>query len=215
MSIKKVIFDCDGVLIDSEIVAAEVVTKSLEDLGTSIHIEDYLRNHSGKTFRDIIVQLNIKLPYSIETFISNAEQLVYEDIRPIQGIKSVLNSINLPKAVVSNSHLEQVRKSIESTDIAHHFEERCFSASMVKEPKPSPMVYQLAADTLSVRPEECLVVEDSKSGVKAAVAANMNVIGFCGGSHILNDHDKTLLSLGAKETAMNTQELITIINQFM
>ncbi len=215
MNIKKVIFDCDGVLVDSEIVAAEVVTRELSALGMDIEVNHYLANYSGKTFRDILVLLDIELPYPIAEFIAKAEQLVYEHIRPIEGIHDVLNGIALEKAVVSNSYLEQVRKSIESIGIADHFGNRCFSASMVEKPKPSPMVYQLAAKTLGVHPEECLVIEDSKSGVTAASNANMNVIGFCGGSHILDGHDEELTILGAKKVAMNTTELSSIIATFL
>lgn len=211
MDIEQVIFDCDGVLVDSEIVAAEVVVKELNRLGVSIDVPFYLRNYSGKTFRDILKILNFKLPYPLEEFIHNAERQVYENVRPIEGIQHVLDHIELPKAVVSNSDLPQVKISIETIGIAHHFQDNCFSASMVTTPKPSPMVYQLAAKTLKKNPAQCLVVEDSKSGVTAAVAADMNVIGFCGGSHILPGHDVELKKLGAKKIAMNTAELGAII----
>ncbi|MEL7003993.1 MAG: HAD-IA family hydrolase [Bacteroidota bacterium] len=211
MPIKKVIFDCDGVLVDSEIVAAEVVTQELSQLGTVISIQDYLTNYTGKTFRNILEYLKVDLHCSINEFIQNAEHKVYENIRPIKGIHEVLDSIKLEKSVVSNSYLKQVKKSVEAIGIEHHFSDRYFSSSMVAKPKPSPMIYELAAQTLNVSPYDCLVIEDSKTGVTAAKSANMNVIGFCGGSHILNGHDKALTSLGAESVAMNTTELAEII----
>lgn len=211
---KQLIFDCDGVIVDTEIVAAEVTTKVFQRYNVHIAIEDYIKNHTGKTisglFRTLLSPEHLE-QVDVKILAEECDQDIYNQLRAVEGMKEVVTSIDIPKAVVSNSRLWQVKKAIKHVGLEEAFNDRFFSAEMVANPKPAPDIYLHAAKSLGVAPEHCLVVEDSKSGVKAAVAAGMTVIGFAGASHIREGHGEALAELGAAKVAMNPQELKQMI----
>ncbi|QSE96605.1 HAD family hydrolase [Fulvivirga lutea] len=206
MKFKHIIFDCDGVLVDSEIVAAEVMAPVLSTFGLSITVKHYLANYTGKTFRHIFEQFKIDQRVDIDMLIKNVEERVYSDIRPVDGIVEVVKSIELPKSVVSNSGLSQIKHAVESVELSEQFLFQ-FSSSQVSMPKPSPEVYLYASKKLELKPQDCLVIEDSISGCTAALEAGMTVIGFCGGKHITPKHKVLLKELGVHDLALNSKEL--------
>lgn len=214
--IKYIIFDCDGVLVDTEIVAAKIMAAKLTEMGNDISLEQYINECSGKTFRQIFQRF---MPSSnlqnaaISELIETVERQVAESVTPINGVRKAINQIDLPKAVVSNSNKPQIEHALHVVGITELFQDRVFSASMVEKPKPSPLVYQLAAQTLGITPDECLVIEDSISGVTAATTAGMKTIGFVGASHIQNGHSQKLMTLGAIDTFNSMQNLPGIISR--
>ncbi|TRX59511.1 HAD-IA family hydrolase [Fulvivirga sp. M361] len=211
--IQQIIFDCDGVLVDTEIVAAEVVTNKLSPLGISISVEEYLNNHTGKTLTSILSYLEIK-PEANQSIIDFAEEIereIYSNLKVIKGMPELLRSLPLPIALASNSNIWQVEKAIKFLNIGDIIGEHYFSAEMVEHPKPHPDVYLHAAKTTKKSPDDCLVIEDSLSGAKSAIAAGMQVIGFCGASHILKGHDKKLKETGVHHLAYSPTELKSII----
>jgi HAD superfamily hydrolase (TIGR01509 family) len=212
MTIEQIIFDCDGVLIDSEIVAAEVMVPVLKSLGQKIEVRHYLSMYSGKTFRDIFDNLDIDPRIEVEMLIKNVEERVYQNVCAIDGIVDVVRSISLPKAVVSNSGLAQINHALSIIELEDQFLDR-FSSTIVSRPKPSPEIYLYAAKRLKVSTNCCLVIEDSVSGVTAAVEAGMNVIGFCGGKHITEGHEEKLTGLGAHFIAKNATELSQLLTR--
>ncbi len=212
MTIKQVIFDCDGVLIDSEIVAAEVMVPVLRSLGHKLEVHHYLSSYSGKTFRDIFDKLDIDPRVEIEMLIKNVEEKVYLNVQAVAGIIEVVKAVVLPKTVVSNSGLNQINHALSVIELEEYFPNR-FSSALVSNPKPSPEVYLYAAKKLNMKPKNCLVIEDSISGVTAAVAAGMNVIGFCGGQHITEGHGAKLMEVGAHVIATNASELSRILDK--
>jgi HAD superfamily hydrolase (TIGR01509 family) len=214
MQIEQIIFDCDGVLVDSEIVAAEVMVPVLKSLGQIIEIPYYLSNYSGKTFRTIFNDIDIDTRIDIDLLIKNIEERVYRDIKAVEGIANVIKGLNLPMAVVSNSSMDQINTALTATNLGLHFND-LFSSNMVKNPKPSSDIYLYAAKKLSRNVKECLVIEDSKSGVTAALGAGMHVIGFCGGKHILKSHADELKELGVHYVAHNAIELQSIIGSII
>ena len=212
--IEYVIFDCDGVLVDTEIVAAEMMVATLGEMGAELDMDTYIRNCSGRTFRVIFdhyaQQGQIDADQDFSVIIQDLESRIAKVARPIAGAKAAIDWVadqGISRAVVSNSRLSQVKHYLESVGISQHFGQHVFSAEMVAQPKPSPLVYQHAMSTLGANAEQCLVVEDSLSGVTAAAAAGAQVIGFTGAGHILPGHDEQLLSLGATTTVSQMQDL--------
>ncbi len=215
--ISQIIFDCDGVLVDTEIVAAEVMIDMLSGMGIKMDIEQYIDEFTGKTFSDIIKHFDItpETGKSIESMARDSEQAIYNSLRSVNGMPELVKSLKLPVAVASNSNIWQVEKAIRFLEIENIVNGHYFSSEMVAHPKPFPDVYLLAAERTRQLPENCLVVEDSYSGVKAAKDAGMNVIGFCGGSHIRNGHAMRLQSLGVSAIAFNAEELDNVISSLL
>lgn len=198
--IKHILFDCDGVLIDTEIVAAEVVTNWLNSENVLITIEEFIKDYTGKTFTDIINILkengSLKPDLDVTQVVPKFDAFIRENQRPIHGVRDMLNSLTIPRSVVSNSDKDYVALALEKLEITHHFEGRIYSAEMVSKGKPDPAVYTLALSELSLSKEEVIVVEDSVSGVIAAKAAGLKTIGYLGGSHVRTGHANQLLMAG-------------------
>lgn len=207
--IKHILFDCDGVLVDTEITAANVMVEAMKEKGADISVKYYLQNLSGSTFSVILnTYFGSSFKGSEKTkFINKLEQRIVNDVKAIDGVAEMLNSILLPKSIVSNSEIWQVKKEIEKTNISHFFTGHIFSSELVANPKPAPDVYNLAKGNLGLTNNEVLVVEDSITGTKAALAAGLKVIGFSGASHILPGHDQKLLDLGVTQVASSMSEL--------
>lgn len=211
---KQVIFDCDGVIVDTEIVAAEVMTNAFTKYNINIEVNDYIRRYTGKIitsiFESLIPPQELK-NIDIAAFSNQCDVDIYNQLRPVKGMKDVILNLSMPLAVVSNSRLWQVKKAIKHVSLEGIFHDNLFSSEMVTRPKPWPDLYLHAAIALGVEPKECIVIEDSESGVKAAVSAGMTVIGFTGASHILDGHAERLKELGVKAIASTPIELKAII----
>ena len=181
-----VIFDCDGVLVDSEIISIAIDQKVLADLGWSISLEEIIDRFVGRShghFLEVVeAQLGRKLPQDWE----DAYQLLYrqamaEDLKPVEGIVPVLNAISNPTCVASNGSAEKMQFTLGMTGLLPRFEGRIFSASQVGRGKPAPDLFLYAASSLGFHPSDCVVVEDSWAGVTAATSANMKVVAYAGG----------------------------------
>ena len=218
--IEQLIFDCDGVLVDSEIIAAQVMVELLNQHQIPITIDYYLNNCSGKTFTGLVNELPKVFnapplpPNFIQEVMIEHDSRVQTQLKAIPGMDKLLGQIVLPKAVVSNSDLYQIEHAVKHAKLKHHFGNNLYSSQMVPNPKPSPDVYLHAAKELKVVPQSCLVVEDSISGATAAIAAGMNVIGFMAASHIVEGHKEKLLHLGVIATANSAEELSSIIQEY-
>jgi HAD superfamily hydrolase (TIGR01509 family) len=219
--INHLIFDCDGVLIDSEILAAQAMVGALNDHRIPITVNEYLTNCTGKTFSGLKIDLSkeysVVLPDDFVRLVTeNMEALKLQKLKPIQGMLDLLNKVrDIPKAVVSNSDLSQIKSSLTQVGAMHHFETNMFSSEQVQNPKPSPEIYHYAAVKIGIDPKNCLVVEDSISGATAAYSAGMNVVGLLAGSHIVEGHRDRLKDIGIEMIASSTKELEGIINQCM
>ncbi|WP_422355459.1 HAD family hydrolase [Roseivirga pacifica] len=210
--IKHILFDCDGVLIDTEIVAAEVVSGWLNTQGMSITVDDFILNYTGKTFTDIIGILKAEkhLPESLDTvtIVPTLDRGIKDNMRPINGVHQMLASIKTPVSAVSNSAKDYVLEALDMLQVSEQFGGRVFSAEMVPKGKPNPAVYKLALETLGLNKDEVIVVEDSVAGVTASVGAGLKTIGYLGGSHIREGHAETLEALGTSGLATNYDELL-------
>ncbi|WP_305981901.1 HAD family hydrolase [Roseivirga thermotolerans] len=214
---KHILFDCDGVLIDTEIVAAEVVTRWLNQQGVVIDTETFIHQFTGKTFSDILALLvdsgKLAPQLEIKKAVAAMDTEIRANMRPISGVEEMLASVPLQASMVSNSATDYVLEAIEMLGAKAVFGQRVFSAELVAKGKPDPAVYLLALQKLGLKPSEVVVVEDSVAGVSASVAAGLRTIGFLGGSHVRNGHGAKLKALGAEQLVSNHEELQKLLQQ--
>ncbi len=212
-AIQCVIFDCDGVLVDSEILANHTALQMLRPFGFAMSPQDYGSAFAGKVEEDILriiqEEYGIDLPQDFNVQLRREiDQCLDHELQPVAGMKELVAAVTLPRAVVSNSRLVRVEASLKVAGLSETFGENVFAVNLVARPKPAPDLYHYAAQQLGVEPAACLVVEDSQSGVTAARRAGMSVIGFLAASHIPPGHADTLREAGAYITVANASELI-------
>ena len=203
MSVGLVIFDCDGVLVDSEPIATRILLETLAELGLEMATAEAYRAFLGKSL--VSVCESLRRDYGIEADASALERMrerlyraLRRELQPIDGITEALEGLQRPFCVASSSQPERVRLSLEVTGLAAYFNGQVFSASMVERGKPAPDLFLHAAIKMGVARTDCLVVEDSPAGIEAALSAGMTAFGFTGGSHAaLPAHREILESLGS------------------
>jgi HAD superfamily hydrolase (TIGR01509 family) len=183
-----VIFDCDGVLVDSEPISIDVLLDVITEAhGTITKPEAYAR-FLGKSLGTVsaILQDDYGLTMTAATLETMRLRLFArfrDGLQPIQHVARALDGLAQPFCVASSSQPDRIRLCLEVADLLPRFEPNIFSATMVRNGKPAPDLFLHAANTMGVRPGRCLVVEDSPAGVMAAQRAGMPVVGFVGGSH--------------------------------
>lgn len=181
-----IIFDSDGVLVDSEIIAVTVLAKAASEEGAAIGMEEAIRSFRGLKMADCVRAIERRLGRDVrETFIDDvrrATALAFDaELKPIHGIHAALAEITVPVCVASNGPMSKLTHTLGLTKLLGRFEGRIFSAYEVGSWKPDPGLFLHAAQTMGVHPSRCIVIEDSVSGVQAAKAAGMRVLGFTGG----------------------------------
>jgi HAD superfamily hydrolase (TIGR01509 family) len=207
-----VIFDCDGVLIDSEIIFGRVLGECLIAADFPITHEEAIRLGVGKNrvtlAAEVEAQFGRPLPDGFfEAMRACIDAAFMRELRPIAGIEELLAALSPARCVASNSHLDRVRHALSLTRLLPLFEPHVFSASQVARGKPAPDLFLFAAEQLGAAPENCIVVEDSTIGVEAALAAGMPVIGFCGGGHCHAGHADRLLAAGCSQVFARMADL--------
>jgi HAD superfamily hydrolase (TIGR01509 family) len=179
-----IIWDCDGVLIDSEILACSCVVDVLTEQGAHITLEDYLHRFMGKSDTQMLAEISFSGPFPQAQVKARRTELFAQHLKAISGIHDVLETSGIPMAVASGSPIERLQSSLGLTGLLKYFGTHIYSTEQVKNGKPAPDVFLLAAGKLGIHPKDCLVIEDSPHGVVAAKAADMKVFAFTGGSHI-------------------------------
>lgn len=195
------ISDCDGVLIDSEIVAHHVLVEMVGEALPGVDVEALMHGKHGLLTEVLLAEIAAATGWQVpEGFRKTLITRIREDVRrnavTIPDVAAALAAIPLRKALVSNSGRPQIDHAVARGKLEPYFEDRIFSADLAPRPKPFPDVYLLAAKTLGVEPSRCVVIEDSIPGATAGLAAGMTVIGFTGASHISADHAGKLRALG-------------------
>ena len=215
--IKLVIFDFDGVLVDSEYLVAQVRAELLEKYNKNIDLETSLNKFIG-LHEDVVNSLIAEQigEDNLVNFITDYQTgmllAIDERLLKINNVDVALAQIKQPFCIGSNSALGSLKHKIKATGLVKHFNSTSlFVGDMVAKPKPAPDIYLLAAKQYNVKPEHCLVVEDSVAGIKAALAANMQVIGFYGASHCYEGYQHKLLLAGAKTVFKDMRDLQTIL----
>ena len=183
-----VIFDCNGVLVDSEPLATAIASQEFIRAGFALTPDIVARYFTGRRPADMFAEVEIaagrKLPADFAATVASATLSRFRvELRATKHAAYALSWLRGPKCVASSSSIDRIRVSLETTDLIRFFEPNLFSASEVRNGKPAPDLLLHAAGKMRVGPAECIVVEDSSVGVAAGVAAGMRVIGFVGGSH--------------------------------
>ena len=195
------IFDCDGVLVDSEFIALEVLSTMMGEYGHPMNVPACRAAFMGLRNPDIIraIEARIGRPLPGEGPIMRERMLdrLRREVRPMRGIADVLSQLDGPRCVASSSDHERLALLLGLTGLAGFFGENIFSGTDVARGKPAPDLFLHAARTMGFAPEDCVVIEDSVTGVSAGVAAGMRVIGFCGGGHTHAAHADELRGAGA------------------
>ena len=209
MSRRLIIFDCDGTLVDSELVASRVFTRYWSTHGVHFTEDEFKELFIG-TGRDaaIVTETFARMPPEAEaTGNLLFKEALHMELRPITGIPEVLNALREPVCVASNSSREHVEQALALCGLSQHFEGKVFSAHNVQRPKPAPDLFLRAASDLGFTPHECIVVEDSPAGLLAAQSAGMKVIAFAGAGHFVPKLAKRLLDLSPDWFCENADEL--------
>jgi HAD superfamily hydrolase (TIGR01509 family) len=203
LSFAAVIFDFDGVIVDSEILANSVLAEALTELGhptsTEQAVDRYIGLHWADTRAAIEREIGRPLPGDFKQRTSAAFQLRLAEVTAVAGVAEFLDSLqSVTKAVASSSPTRWLRGSLERFGLDHHFGDRLFSAAEhVERGKPHPDIYLHAARALGVEPAEALVIEDTPAGVVAARSAGMRVVGLCAGLHCGAKYGERLAAAGA------------------
>jgi HAD superfamily hydrolase (TIGR01509 family) len=180
-----IIFDCDGVLVDSERITNRIFTEMLNELGIAITFEQTLERFCGKTMancRDDIHQL--LHPHSPAEFFPRMRERTraawQTELIAVPGVETLLDRLTVPYCVASNGSHEKMNATLGLTGLLARFEGRRFSATEVAEGKPAPDLFLHAARNFGIEPANCLVIEDTPTGVEAGLAAGMTVFGYAG-----------------------------------
>ena len=183
-----VIFDCDGVLVDSEPLSIGILVETLNELGFPVSVADCYRQFLGRS----LSSMNSTLRETYGRALSDAElgamreclyQVYRRELKPIAGVAHALEGLGLPFCVASSSQPDRIRLSLQLTGLLSYFGTNIFSSSMVEHGKPAPDLFLYAARQMGAAPQDCIVVEDSPAGIVAAGRAAMRAFAFVGGSH--------------------------------
>ncbi|WP_282610643.1 HAD family phosphatase [Pelagibius sp. Alg239-R121] len=218
-----IIFDCDGVLVDSERIAIAVERDHLARIGLVYESADYLSRFVGLTNQDFYLALendhraihNRPLPTDFFEKLKTACWARYEsELTSFEGLLPLLDTLRGPVAVASSSSKPLLHRKLEITELHGRFDPHIYSGDEVARGKPSPDLFLLAAERIERDPAQCLVIEDSINGVRAAVAAGMEVWGFTGGGHADAGLSGRLKEAGARKVFSNYPDMLPAAKAF-
>lgn len=212
------LFDCDGVLVDSEIIAAKVESKLLTEAGYPISVEEMGERFAGMTWKNILLSIEkeVDIPLSA-SLIDKSEQLLDQrlarEVKAIEGVQYALARITGPRCICSNSSSQRLDMMLTKVGLKEFFAPDIYSAKDLgaDRVKPKPDIFLHGAAQFGVSPGKCLVVEDSVHGVHAAREAGMRVVGFTGASHTYPSHADKLTDAGAETVIARMQDLPGVI----
>ncbi len=211
-----IIFDCDGVLIDSEAVACRVDAGCFAEVGITISAETimdrYLGISAAAMCADIEQRHGCRLPDDFPDTMRQRIAAAFEtELMAIPGVEAVLEALPQRRCVASSSAPDRLRHSLSLTGLLRYFDPHVFSATQVAHGKPAPDLFLFAAAAMQATPASCVVIEDSIPGVQAAVAAGMRVLGFTGGGHCRPGHADRLRTAGAAAVASEARQIPDLI----
>jgi HAD superfamily hydrolase (TIGR01509 family) len=212
------IFDCDGVLVDSEVLAHDTLREMMASLGRPMTMDEAVREFAGGSLADTVATVGRLLGRPLPPDIGeHFGQLLLErfrrELKPMPGVRDAILALPFSRAVASSSTPERLRLSLEVTRLAPLFGEHVFSAVQVARGKPAPDLYLLTARTLGEPPERCIVIEDTTRGVAAGHAAGARVIGFAGGGHATPALADDLARAGAEVVITAMSELPAVVRR--
>ena len=180
MEYKCIIFDCDGVLVDSETITARVFQKMAKELGLDLDFESAVEEFVGTSMKSNLqfIDENIEgeLPADFEKeFRERTYQAFKTDLKPVKGITSLIEKLRVPFCVASSGPIEKIRLNLSLVNLLANFEDKIYSSYDIGSWKPDPGIFLHAASSMGFAPEECVVIEDSTSGIRAALAGGFKV----------------------------------------
>ena len=218
---KAVIFDCDGVLVDSELIYKSSERQFLENVGLTYEPAEFFRRFMGRSEdsffeeagKDHHEKHGRPLPENFRPDLLANQKMRFEtELQAIAGIDAILYAIpHVVRAVASSSPTASLDYKLAQTGLKHYFGDHIYSAQQVRFGKPEPDLFLFAAEKLGIAPEDCLVIEDSENGVLAGLAAGMQVVGFTGGGHCHDRHHQSLTATGAHKIAHNAGDLQALL----
>jgi HAD superfamily hydrolase (TIGR01509 family) len=207
-----VIFDCDGVLIDSELLSIRADQECLAECGIELSAEEILERYTGISFAGMVADLEARhgpLPADFaDRHRLRLWPLFEQELQAIPGVIQVLDSLTCKTCVASSGRPERLKHALSLVGLYDRFHPHIFSATEVPRGKPAPDLFLHAAERMGVAPERCVVVEDSVPGVTAAVAAGLTVIGFVGASHCRRGDAARLADHGAAAVIDDMAQLL-------
>jgi HAD superfamily hydrolase (TIGR01509 family) len=211
-----VIFDCNGVLVDSEPIASAVLADAFTRAGIPVSADLVARRYHGRRPADVFASIEAamgkKLPPNFAASVTlETLRRFRANLRALPHVVHALTWVRGPKAVASSSPLDRIRAGLEVAGLLRFFEARVFSASDVPNGKPAPDLFRFAAARMQVDPASCIVIEDSVPGVAAAVTAGMTAIGFVGGNQMPGRLAGELIGAGARTVIADMRALKSAI----
>ena len=212
-----IIFDFDGVVADSEVLANMVLAEFLTELGAPTTVEDSYRNYMGRRLTDVAAAIETALGRAIpqsfeEQWHVRTMERFRQDLVPIAGVREFIAKFAaLPRCIASSSTPQRLAASLEILQMTELFEGRVFSALNVARGKPHPDIFLHAATEIGTNPCECIIIEDSASGIIAGRAAGATVIGLLAAGHIRDGHGARLKEAGAHYLAADYVEVERIV----
>jgi phosphoglycolate phosphatase len=181
-SFELVIFDCDGVLVESEPLACQIYVQMFEEFGIDLDFDETLREFHGVTLARRVESTARKYGRTppanfIQSFNERLSALTERELRPVPHVHELIESLSVPKCVASNGSRDEINLRLRVANLTHYFGSAIFSGVEVPHPKPAPDVFLAAAQSFGIHPARCVVIEDSELGVTAAIAAGMTVYG--------------------------------------
>jgi HAD superfamily hydrolase (TIGR01509 family) len=218
LDVKHIIFDCDGVLVDSEPLSMHADVMLLNQFGIDLTVKEAAHRFIGKTFEAMLDEISAEYAVAFPSGLSASkdqmlEALFRRDLNVVDGVPALLDDLRargLTFSVASNSPRARVALALELTGIAHHFD-AITTFEEVARGKPAPDVFLRAVEKTSLPAPSCRVVEDSSTGVMAAVAAGLMTFGFTGTHHAPGPHAETLMGLGAHKVTSSMQSLLALL----
>ena len=213
-----VIFDCDGVLVDSEVISCRAHAETLTRHGYPISADQVFERYLGRSMRQATVEVEAELGRSLpDDFPAQVYAEIFRlfavSLQATPHIDAALAAITLPVCVASSGPPEKISASLNHVGLYERFAPHIFSAVQVKAGKPAPDLFLFAAGQMRIPPKRCLVIEDSIAGIAAARAAGMTVLGYYGGSHCRPGHADTLRDAGAAATFDDMRQLPEMIRE--
>ena len=210
-----VIFDCDGVLIDSESIACGAISETLADFGISMSQSEALDAFVGKSENDVRLDLRTRGLEDYDNYVASWRENLYAafatDLKTIPGIEALIEQLEAPICVASNSSHERLERSLGTTSIWPHFSSRVYSAEDVEHPKPAPDLIQHCLSSCNARPETSIMIDDNASGLIAALAVGVTPIGFVDPNDPRPNREQILLEAGAEIVATGATGLLHVL----
>ncbi|GAA3102708.1 HAD family hydrolase [Rhizobium viscosum] len=218
--IRLVIFDCDGVLVDSEILGITIEKELLASAGYDISIPMLTERFSGMSWQDILTIIEAESGLSLMSKLLDKTETELDirlpkEVEAVDGVRAALKTLQFPKCVCSNTKMSRLDAMLERHGLRQFFGASVFSAKDLGEgrSKPKPDIFLFGAKKMGVEPVHTVVVEDSIHGVQAARSAGMRVVGFTGGTHTFPGHAANLIEAGAHTIVSHMRDLSAAVSE--